>query len=149
MSEGSIGRGCRWSALSVPPVKMARQHLDLRTARRVLLASAALTVGGTSQTKEAHARSAHPTVGTGRRRHHAQGGGERARIEQAHRRCEESLSLALLGLLGISVAAGEIRGANFPILATGSDARHHTIVLAHVQEPLLRALASVFRREER
>ncbi len=86
-------------------------------------------------------------------------------------------SLALLGLLGISVAAslpgedltdawtnarvandrniiwwstaGGIRAASFPILATGSDARHHTIVLAHLEEPLLRAVASVFRREER
>lgn len=45
--------------------------------------------------------------------------------------------------------AGAIRKAGFPLLPTGRNERHYTVVLATTDDDRLTALASLFRREDR
>lgn len=45
--------------------------------------------------------------------------------------------------------AGRLRQAGFPLLATGVDERHYTIVLAHAGADLLDRLGRQFTKEAR
>ena len=43
---------------------------------------------------------------------------------------------------------GQLRQARIPVLPTGQDERHYTVVLAHLEDALLDLLASLFSKEE-
>ena len=101
--------------------------------------------------------------------------GERG-IEPANIRRDATRSRAVLGILGISVqaslpgetladawhhsrvlvgrpiiwwtTAGNLRRAGYPLLATGQDERHYTVVLADLEEALVLRLAALFVKEE-
>lgn len=98
-------------------------------------------------------------------------------VEVAKLRSDAERSQRVIGILGVSVqsslpgeslaeawvaskilaerptvwwsTAGALRGAQFPLLATGTDVRHYTVALAHTGDELLERLAGLFRMEAR